>query len=121
MNRTLRSGPSARSAFRPDPDEWLAMANDPEFRALVASKRKFLLSSWLLVVSSFFSLSIGVALAPEWFARRVFGEINIGLILAFGEVLLVLVVAGLYVFRASRDFDPRADQLAARFSSARRD
>lgn len=96
------------------------MAEDPEFRALVAQKRRFLLICWVLVVSSYFSLAIGVALAPEWFATPVFGEFNRGLLLASGEVLLVLVVAALYAGRASRDFDRRADGLARRFFAARR-
>lgn len=123
MSRSSRfvsaASPTSHPA-RPSADEWLAMAEDPAFRALVLSKRRFLLNCWLLVVCTYFSLSVGVALFPAWFATPVFGEVNIGLLLALGEVLLVLVVAALYVRRASRDFDPRADALAKRFSAARR-
>lgn len=120
MSRSSRFVSAASPTSRPSADEWLAMAEDPAFRALVLSKRRFLLNCWLLVVCTYFSLSVGVALFPAWFATPVFGEVNIGLLLALGEVLLVLVVAALYVRRASRDFDPRADALAKRFSAARR-
>ena len=105
---------------RPDAGEWLAMSEDREFCALVRSKRRVLLSSWLLVVISFFGLSAGIALAPGWFAQRVVGEINIALLLALAEVALVLLVAAFYVRRASRDFDRRAEVLGDRFFAARR-
>lgn len=95
------------------------MVEDPAFRDLVQNKRRFLLSCWLLVASGFFLLAAGIALAPAWFARRVVGEINLGLLLALGEVLLVLIVATLYVRRASRDFDRRAEALARRFLATR--
>lgn len=120
MSRSSRFVRTAAPASRPGGDAWLAMVEDAEFRALVLSKRRFLLSCWLLVVSSYFSLSVGVAWFPAWFATPIFGEINIGLMLAMLEVLLVLLVAALYVRRASRDFDPRAEALARRFSAARR-
>lgn len=120
MSRSSRFVSTAALPSRPGGDGWLAMAEDPEFRALVLSKRRFLLNCWLLVVSSYFSLSVGVAWFPDWFATPVYGEINIGLLLALLEVLLVLMVAALYVRRASRDFDPRAEALARRFSAARR-
>lgn len=99
-----------------DPLTWLVMSEDPEFRALVATKRRFLLTCWVLVASSYLALSIGAAFAPGWFSTLVFGEVNIGLILAMGEVLLVLLVATLYVRKACQDFDSSAAALAARFS-----
>ena len=105
----------AKAAQR-DPVMWLVMSEDPEFRALVASKRRFLLTCWVLVASSYLALSMGAALAPVWFATLVIGEVNIGLILAMGEVLLVLLVATLYVRKACQDFDRSAAVLAARFS-----
>lgn len=120
MSRSSPFVSTAAPLSRPGGDGWLAMAEDPEFRALVLSKRRFLLNCWLLVVSSYFSLSVGVAWFPGWFATPVYGEINIGLLLALLEVLLVLMVAALYVRRASRDFDPRAEALAKRFSAVRR-
>lgn len=120
MTRSPLFFSAAGSRSRPSADEWLVMVEDPEYRALVQSKRRFLLNCWLLAVSSYFALSVGVAWFPVWFATPVFGETNIGLLLALVEVLLVLMVAALYVRRASRDFDPRAEALAKRFSAARR-
>ena len=95
--------------------EWLAIAESPDFRALVAGKRRFLLSCWLLVASSYFVLPLGAALAPEWFARPVLGDANLGLLLALGEVVLVLLVAALYCWRAGRDFDRQAAALSRKF------
>lgn len=91
------------------------MSEDPAFRALVSRKRRFMLSAWLLVAAAHFSLAAAGALVPDWFARPVLGEFNLGLLLALGEVFLVLAVAGLYVHRAQRDFDRSANALARRF------
>ena len=120
MSRSFFLRSPVGAAVRPDAGEWLAMVDDPAFRALVQAKRRFLLGCWALVATSYFSLSVGVALAPAWFAVPLIGEANRGLVLALGEVGLVLVVAALYVRRANRDFDRRAAALAKVFSAARR-
>lgn len=111
-----RSHPSLLDAARPhrrSEAEWLLIAESPAFRSLVARKRRLLLSGWLLVVSGYFVLPLGAALAPDWFSRPLLGAANVGLVLALGEVLLALLVAILYVRRAGRDFDRQAAALAA--------
>jgi uncharacterized membrane protein (DUF485 family) len=115
MSRRAPPHPRASPAVRRSESEWLAIAESPDFRALVARKRRFLLSCWILVASSYFALPLGAALAPEWFARPVLGEANAGLLLALAEVVLVLLVAMRYVWRAGRDFDRHAAALARKF------
>jgi uncharacterized membrane protein (DUF485 family) len=115
MNRLAHGTPAILAPPRRSPAAWLAMAEDPEFRALVARKRRFLLASWLIVASSYFALALAAARFPEWFARPLLGEFNLGLALVLGEVLLVLLVASLYVRRANRHFDRSARALARRF------
>ena len=97
------------------------MVEDPAFRALVSRKRRFLLLSWVLVAGSYFGLSVASALSPEWFGLRLLGEVTVGLVLAGGELLLVLLVATLYVRRACRDFDRSAAVLAQRFRESMHD
>lgn len=104
-------------AVHRSPAEWLAMAEDPAFGALVARKRRYLLTGWSLVVVSYLALASGASLAPDFFARPLIGELNAGMALIIGEISLCVTVAWLYVRRAGQQFDRDAAALALRFRS----
>jgi len=115
MFRSESSAARAPRAMQRNPAEWLAMVEDPAFRALVARKRRYLLTGWLLVASGYLALACGAARAPDFYAEPLLGELNIGMTLVLGEMLLCLLVAWLYVRRAGPQFDLDAEALALRF------
>ena len=111
LSRTARHNELRRWS----PADWHAMVENPAFQSLVSRKRRFLITSWLIVAGSYFALLAGASWAPDWFAIPLWGEFNVGLLLAFGETCLVLLVAALYVRRACRDYDTCADALSRQF------
>lgn len=85
--------------------DWAEIAADPRFQILHRRKVRFLSGLMLASLTCFFLLPIGAAWHPEFFRVRISGAVNIGILLAFSEFLMVWVVAALYLRRANREFD----------------
>lgn len=48
------------------------------------------------------------AFAHDFMATKVFGNVNVGLLIGLGQFLSTFVITGLYVRFANRELDPRA-------------
>ncbi len=57
------------------------------------------------------------AFAHDFMATRVWGAINVGLIIGLGQFLSTFLITGLYVRFANRELDPRAGALRAQLES----
>nr|WP_110797064.1 DUF485 domain-containing protein [Mycolicibacterium llatzerense] len=84
------------------------MQASPEFQELRTRLRRF-----VFPMTAFFLLwyALYVALgafAHDFMAIRVFGNINVGLLIGLGQFLTTFVITGLYVRFANRELDPRA-------------
>ncbi|MDT5255454.1 MAG: hypothetical protein QOD10_534, partial [Mycobacterium sp.] len=53
------------------------------------------------------------AFAHDFMATKVFGNINVGLLIGLGQFLSTFVITGLYVRFANRELDPRAAAIRA--------
>ena len=51
------------------------------------------------------------AFAHDFMATRLFGNVNVGLIIGLGQFLTTFVITGLYVRFANRELDPRAEAI----------
>ncbi|MDF3338487.1 DUF485 domain-containing protein [Mycolicibacterium septicum] len=84
------------------------MQASPEFQELRSRLRRF-----VFPMTAFFLLwyALYVALgafAHDFMAIRVFGNINVGLLIGLGQFLTTFLITGLYVRFANRELDPRA-------------
>ncbi|MDX1878978.1 DUF485 domain-containing protein [Mycolicibacterium sp. 141076] len=84
------------------------MQASPEFQELRTRLRRF-----VFPMTAFFLLWYGLyvalgAFAHDFMAIRVFGNINVGLLIGLGQFLTTFVITGLYVRFANRELDPRA-------------
>jgi uncharacterized membrane protein (DUF485 family) len=64
-------------------------------------------------MTAFFLLWYGLyvalgAFAHDFMATRVFGNVNVGLLIGLGQFLTTFLITGLYVRFANRELDPRA-------------
>jgi uncharacterized membrane protein (DUF485 family) len=48
-------------------------------------------------------------------AIKVWGNINVGLLIGLGQFLTTFVITGIYVWFANRELDPRAEAIRAEF------
>ncbi len=92
----------------PTGEQFLAMLASPEFQELRTRLRRF-----VFPMTAFFLVWYGLyvalgAFAHDFMAIRVFGNINVGLLIGLGQFLTTFVITGLYVRFANRELDPRA-------------
>jgi uncharacterized membrane protein (DUF485 family) len=98
------------TASRPAPtdQEFIAMQASPEFQELKSRLRRF-----VFPMTAFFLIWYGLyvllgAFATDFMAIRVFGNVNVGLLIGIGQFVTTFVITGLYVRFANRELDPRA-------------
>jgi uncharacterized membrane protein (DUF485 family) len=57
------------------------------------------------------------AFAHGFMATKVWGDINVGLIIGLGQFVSTFLITGLYVRFANRELDPRAEAIRAELES----
>ena len=93
--------------------DWDAIAADPEFRALMAARRRFVIPASIFFALFFLALPVSLALAPGIMARAVIGPLTLAYTFAFAQFVTSWVLLALYM-RAARGFDVRARRIVER-------
>src|SRR5215213_4474865 len=94
--------------------DYLAVQASPEFQELRNRLRRFVFPmSALFLVWSFAYVLLG-AFAHDFMATKVWGDINIGLLIGLGQFLSTFIITGLYVRFANRELDPRAEAIRSK-------
>jgi uncharacterized membrane protein (DUF485 family) len=96
--------------------DWDAIARDPRFQELSRRKRRTLWGLMAFSVAYFLLLPLGAAYFQELFKTRVWGVVNVGLLVALSEFVVAWTVAIVYSRKARQDFDRQADTLVADFA-----
>jgi uncharacterized membrane protein (DUF485 family) len=92
--------------------DWNALLADPRFQELHRRKSRFLWGLMAFSVLWYFALPVGAGWFPQTYARRVWGPVNVGLLMAWSEFAVAWGVAWWYARRASTHFDALAAELA---------
>jgi len=86
------------------PTDWDVVAANPEFKALMRAKKRFILPATIFFVAYYFALPILVGYAPDFMATPVLGPVNIAYLFALSQFFVAWLIAFLYV-RAAARFD----------------
>ncbi|MFC8385126.1 DUF485 domain-containing protein [Nocardia sp. NPDC056952] len=105
MTQTDTEAPDPRT---PSADEWLAVQASPQFQDLRNRLRRFIFPMTALFLVWYLSYVLLGAYAHDFMAQKVFGNINVGLLLGLGQFVSTFLITGLYVRFANRELDPRA-------------
>lgn len=89
-------------------EQYLAVQASPEFQELRSRLRRFVfpMSALFLIWYAIYVL-LG-AFAHDFMATKVWGDINVGIVIGLGQFVSTFVITFIYVRFANRELDPRA-------------
>lgn len=104
MPETLPSDPAAAISG----ERYQEVQASPEFQELRSRLRRFVFPMTAFFLVWYVVYVLLGAFAHDFMATRVFGNVNVGLLIGLGQFLTTFVITGLYVRFANRELDPRA-------------
>ena len=104
--------------------DWRAAEATPEFRRLVAARRRFVVPATIFFLTFYLGFIALAGYAPDFMGERIHQGLTVGYVLALLQFVMVFVLGWLYLRRADRVFDPleveaaRAAETASRGGAA---
>ena len=90
-------------------DEVLA---DPRYQRLVRRRGRFTWTLSIVMLAAYFGYVALIAFDKSFLARPIGGGVtSLGIPVGIGLILLAILLTGLYVRRANREYDPLVDAL----------
>lgn len=91
------------------------IADDPRYRRLIRARGRF---GWLLsgiMLAAYFGFVLLIAFDKAFLSQPIVagGVTSLGIVIGFAIILLAIVLTGLYVARANRDYDAALAALVA--------
>jgi len=108
---------SPRLVRAPSGEQLLATQASPEFQDLRTKLRRFVFPMTAFFLGWYALYVVLGAFAHDFMAIKVFGNINVGLLLGLGQFVTTFVITGIYVRFANRELDPRAAAIRAELES----
>lgn len=90
------------------------LASDPRYIALIRRRGRFTTILTVIMLIAYFGFILTIAFDKALLAQSIGGgATSWGIPIGLGVIALAIMLTGLYVWRANRDFDPVTDQLRA--------
>ncbi|KKW62352.1 membrane protein [Mycolicibacterium elephantis] len=93
--------------------DYIAVQASPEFAELRSRLRRFVFPMSALFLIWYSAYVLLGAFAHDFMAIKVWGNINVGLLIGLGQFVSTFVITWIYVRFANRELDPRAEAIAA--------
>jgi uncharacterized membrane protein (DUF485 family) len=94
--------------------DWEAAERSPEFKELIAKRKRFVLPATIFFLAWYLGFILLAGYAEDFMGDSVYEGLTVGYVLALTQFIMVWGLAGLYLRKADRDFDPLARKAAAR-------
>ncbi len=91
-----------------------------EFVSLRKTFRRFVFPMSLLFFAWYLTFVLLAAYAHDFMSRKVFGEINVGLLMGLGQFASTVLITIAYVKYANRHLDPKVERLRAMVEAEQR-
>ena len=98
----------------PTAEEFIATQESAEFQELRSKRRSFTFPITIAALVWFIAYVILAMFAPDLYANKVWGNINLGLILGLLQFVTTFVITYAYVKDADRELEPRAEAIRDR-------
>ena len=93
--------------------DWEAIERSPQFRELIAARRRFVLPATIFFLSWYIGFILLAGYAPDFMARSVYEGLTVGYCLALTQFVMVGALGLMYLRRSERVYDPLAAQVRA--------
>jgi uncharacterized membrane protein (DUF485 family) len=105
----------SRGAPLPDGAQFQEIQHSPEFQELRSRLRRFVFPMSAVFLLWYFAYVMLGAFAHDFMAIKVWGNINVGLLIGLGQFVSTFIITGIYVRWANRELDPRAEAIRSKF------
>ncbi len=99
------------------PEEYRAAQDSPEFIELKRRFRRFAFPMTVAFFTWYLAYVLLSTYAPNLMATKVFGNVNLGILLGLGQFVTTFVITHVYVAHANRQTDPIADEMRGRLEA----
>jgi uncharacterized membrane protein (DUF485 family) len=86
--------------------DWEGIEASPEFRELVAARRRFVLPATVFFLAWYLGFVLLAGYAQDFMAESVYQGLTVGYVLALSQFLMTGLLGWLYLRRADREWDP---------------
>ena len=88
--------------------DWNAVEQSPEFKELVAARRRFVLPATIFFLAWYIAFILLAGYAPDFMAESVYEGLTVGYCLALTQFVMVFTLGYMYLRRADKVYDPLA-------------
>ena len=92
--------------------DWKAAESSPEFRELIAARRRFVVPATIFFLSWYIGFILLAGYAQDFMGSSVYEGLTVGYCLALTQFVMVGVLGVLYLRRANNVYDPLAAKAA---------
>ena len=92
---------------------WQSLAAEPEFRALLRSRRRFVVPATIVFITYYLALPITAGFWPQLMSRPLLGPLTVAYCFALSQFVMAWLMLALYLSRA-RQFDLAAARIRRR-------
>lgn len=100
-----------QQAATPSGGQFVEIQASPEFQELRSRLRRFVFPMSALFLIWYAAYVLLGAFAHDFMATKVWGNVNVGLLIGLGQFASTFVITGIYVRFANRELDPRAEAI----------
>jgi uncharacterized membrane protein (DUF485 family) len=86
--------------------EWEAIERSPEFRELVARRRRFVLPATIFFLAWYLGFILLAGYAEDFMGSSIYEGFTVGYLLAMSQFVMVWGLGWWYLRKADREFDP---------------
>jgi uncharacterized membrane protein (DUF485 family) len=90
----------------PQSVDWEAVERSPEFRDLVARRRRFVLPATIFFLAWYLGFILLAGYAEDFMGSSIYEGFTVGYLLALSQFVMTWGLAAWYLRRADREFDP---------------
>lgn len=100
-------------------DAYLAVQRSAEFQDLRRRFHAFVFPTTAFFLLWYFLYVLLSIFAPGFMGTKVWGNVNVGLLMGLGQFVTTFAITLIYSRWASREFDPRADAIGAQLDGVK--